>query len=103
MFHHAQSGGTVTLGTAVYGNSDDMAATSVFNDGKWHNYVGLMTILREAASYIDGYWSRGERQRFLYLGHNVSPCDGPKTNRRATTSPATTTARFTTCAFTPLR
>ena len=35
-------GGTIQVGTAVYGNSDDMAATSLTygNDGKWHYYVG---------------------------------------------------------------
>jgi hypothetical protein len=35
-------GGTVTLGTAVYGNAEDMAATSLTygNDGNWHSYVG---------------------------------------------------------------
>jgi hypothetical protein len=49
--------GTVTLGTAVYGNADDMAATSLTygNDGKWHFYAGTYDVSTGIRSlYVDG-------------------------------------------------
>ncbi len=51
------TGGTVTLGTAVYGNPEDMAATSLTygNDGNWHAYIGTFnagTGIRNL--YVDG-------------------------------------------------
>jgi hypothetical protein len=51
------SAGAVTLGAAVYGNSDDMATRSVVtgNDGKWHNYAGVFdSVTGNRSLYIDG-------------------------------------------------
>lgn len=51
------AGGTVTVGSSVYGNPDDCAAVSLTygNDGKWHNYAGTYnanTGIRNL--YVDG-------------------------------------------------
>ena len=54
--------GTVTLGTAVYGNPEDMASRSIaVNDGKWHHYAGTF----DASSgtrclYVDGELAAAE-------------------------------------------
>jgi hypothetical protein len=50
-------GGTVTLGTAVFGNAEDMAATSLTygNDGRWHFYCGTYDVATGIRSlYVDG-------------------------------------------------
>jgi hypothetical protein len=49
--------GAVTLGTAVYGNAEDMAATSLTygNDGLWHFYAGTYDVSSGTRSlYVDG-------------------------------------------------
>jgi hypothetical protein len=51
------NGGTVALGTAVYGNSEDLAATSIsYNpDGKWHFYAGTYDVTAgQRMLYVDG-------------------------------------------------
>jgi hypothetical protein len=47
--------GDVTLGAAVYGNSDDMATRTIpSNDGQWHLYVGTFSALTgQRILYID--------------------------------------------------
>jgi hypothetical protein len=49
--------GDVTLGAAIYGNSDDMATTTIHtgNDGKWHFYAGVFNAWTgERSLYVDG-------------------------------------------------
>jgi hypothetical protein len=55
-------GDTVTLGTAVYGNSDDMATRSIkSNDGKWHHFAGVFNSISGVRSlYIDGVLAANE-------------------------------------------
>lgn len=51
------AGGTVTVGSSVYGNPDDNAATSLTygNDGKWHNYAGTYNASTGIRNlYVDG-------------------------------------------------
>jgi hypothetical protein len=49
------SGGTVTLGTAVYGNSDDNRGTIPSNDNSWHNYAGTYDSVTGIRNwYVDG-------------------------------------------------
>jgi hypothetical protein len=52
------AGGTVNLGTAVYGNAEDMAATSLTygNDNKWHHYASTFN----AASGTRYLWVDGK-------------------------------------------
>ena len=50
-------GGTVTMGTGIYGNSEDLGATGLTygNDGQWHFYCGtydVSTGIRDL--YVDG-------------------------------------------------
>ena len=76
------NGGTVALGTAVYGNSEDMAATSLTygNDGNWHFYCGTYDVTAgQRMLYVDGNlaaYTTGEGQ------YNTSPathlCIGAK-------------------------
>jgi hypothetical protein len=50
-------GGTVTMGTGVYGNSEDLAATSLTygNDGQWHFYCGTYDVSTGIRNlYVDG-------------------------------------------------
>lgn len=49
--------GAVTLGSAVYGNPDDLATRSITvgNDGKWHHYAGTFDAnLGVRCLYVDG-------------------------------------------------
>ncbi len=51
------AGGTVTLGTAVYGNGEDLAATSLTygNDHQWHHYAGTYNAGTGIKNlYVDG-------------------------------------------------
>jgi endoglucanase len=60
--------GTVNLGTAVYGNPEDMASRSIaVNDGKWHHYAGTF----DAGSgirclYVDGELAAAETGNAVY-------------------------------------
>ena len=60
--------GTVTLGTAVYGNPDDMASRSIaVNDGKWHHYAGTFDAgLGTRYLYVDGVLAAAETGNTVY-------------------------------------
>lgn len=63
------TGGTVTMGTAVYGNPEDMAATSLTlgNDGLWHCYVGTYNSFTGIRNlYVDGQLAAQETGNALY-------------------------------------
>jgi hypothetical protein len=62
-------GGTVVVGTAVYGNSDDLAATSLTyaNDGLWHHYAGTYSTLTGFRNlYVDGVLAAYETNNGVY-------------------------------------
>jgi hypothetical protein len=67
------NGGTVAQGLAVFGNSEDMAATSLTygNDGKWHFYCGTYSLSAgQRQLFVDGAlvaYTTGEGQ------YNTSP------------------------------
>jgi hypothetical protein len=68
--------GTVTLGTAVSGNPEDLASRSfaIGNDGKWHHYAGTFDAkLGTRCLYVDGELAAAETG-------NV-PCNLAATNR----------------------
>jgi hypothetical protein len=68
--------GTVTLGTAVYGNPDDMAGRSIAigNDGKWHHYAGTFDASQGVRClYVDGALAASETGN--------APCNPAATNR----------------------
>ena len=62
------SAGTVTLGTAVYGNPEDMASRSIaVNDGKWHHYAGAFDAgLGTRCLYVDGELAAAETGNVVY-------------------------------------
>jgi endoglucanase len=62
------SAGTVTLGTAVYGNPEDMASRSIaVNDGKWHHYAGTFDAgLGTRCLYVDGELAAAETGNAVY-------------------------------------
>ena len=48
-------GGTVTVGTAVFGNPEDLRGTIAANDGQWHFFVGVYGVATRVRSlYVDG-------------------------------------------------
>jgi hypothetical protein len=60
-------GGTVTLGSAVFGNSDDMRGTIPSNNGLWHHYAGVYSSLTRIRSfYVDGVLSGQETNNGVY-------------------------------------
>ena len=66
------AGGSVKLGTAVYGNGEDTAGTNTFgNDGKWHHYAGTYNAgTGVRALFVDGVisaYSTGNSQ------YNLAP------------------------------
>ncbi len=62
------SGGTVTLGTAVYGNSEDNRGTIAANDGQWHHYAGTFNASTgDRKLYIDGVLSGAETGNHAYV------------------------------------
>ena len=60
--------GTVTLGTAVNGNPEDMASRSIaVNDGKWHHYAGTFDAgLGTRCLYVDGELAAAETGNAVY-------------------------------------
>ena len=60
--------GSVTLGTEVYGNPDDMATRSIFsNDGNWHFYAGVFSSVSGVRSlYVDGVLAAQETANTAY-------------------------------------
>jgi hypothetical protein len=60
-------GGTVTLGSAVFGNSDDNRGTIPSNNGLWHHYAGVYSTLTGIRSfYVDGVLSGQETNNGVY-------------------------------------
>ncbi len=60
--------GTVTLGTGVYSNPDDMATRSTqSNDGNWHFYAGVFSaVTGQRSLYIDGVLAAQETGNTVY-------------------------------------
>lgn len=60
--------GTVTLGTAVYGNPDDLASRSIaVNDGRWHHYAGTFDASQGVRRlYVDGELAAAETGNMVY-------------------------------------
>lgn len=79
------TGGTVTMGTAVYGNPEDLAATSLALGGdtnNWHLYVGTHDAATgERKLYVDGQLVASETGNTVYA---MSPasflCIGARDN-----------------------
>lgn len=62
------AGGTVTQGTAVFGNAEDMRGTIAANNGQWHHYVGTFNASTgERRLYIDGVVSGIETGNHAYV------------------------------------
>ena len=74
------AGGTVTQGTAVFGNAEDMRGTTNSNDGQWHHYAGtLNTSTGERKLYIDGALSGAETGNHSYtLAADSHVCIGAR-------------------------
>jgi hypothetical protein len=78
--------GTVVLGTAVYGNGEDMAATSLsygtppFYSGAWHHYAGTYNVSTGIRNlYVDGVLVAQETGNGLYnLDQSAHLCLGAK-------------------------
>jgi hypothetical protein len=63
--------GTVTLGTAVYGNGEDLRGTISSNDKNWHFYAGTFdSVSSNRLWYVDGVLSGQEIDNGPY---NLSP------------------------------
>ena len=62
------TGGTVTQGTAVFGNPEDNRGTIAANDGFWHHYAGIFNASTgERKLYIDGVLSGAETNNHAYI------------------------------------
>jgi hypothetical protein len=62
------AGGTVTQGTAVFGNAEDNRGTITANDGQWHHYAGVFNANTGVRKfYIDGALSGAETGNHAYV------------------------------------
>jgi hypothetical protein len=74
------AGGTVTQGTAVFGNAEDMRGTIAANDGQWHHYAGTFNAnTGERRLYIDGVLSGVETGNHTYtMAQDSHVCIGAR-------------------------
>jgi hypothetical protein len=74
------AGGTVTLGTAVYGNAEDMAGTAVLGDTNiWHHYVGTYdAVTGDRKLYVDGQLDASAITNTVYNLSADSLCIGSR-------------------------
>jgi hypothetical protein len=74
------AGGTITQGTAVFGNPEELRGTIASNDSLWHKYIGTFDATTgERKLYIDGVLSGAETNNHLYsLAANSHVCIGAR-------------------------